>query len=111
MHILIVADEIAIELVMQQIKELEKEGKSYVIEGFPRTRVQAIALQKMGIIPDKFFILTLDEALLFDKIRSNLPTSEGEPGGPRKSLTPEQVDTIAHNIVLEHKLYFYFRNL
>jgi hypothetical protein len=36
---------------------MEKEQKSYIIEGFPRTEVQAIALQKMGILPDNFILL------------------------------------------------------
>jgi len=31
--------------------------KSWIIEGFPRTRVQALSIQKMGIVPDKFVLL------------------------------------------------------
>ena len=54
-------DEVVIELVNQQIKEFEKNMKNYVIEGYPRTRAQAIGLQKIGIFPDNFFILTLNE--------------------------------------------------
>jgi adenylate kinase family enzyme len=37
---------------------MEKEQRSYIIEGFPRTEVQAIALQKMGILPDNFILLS-----------------------------------------------------
>ena len=39
-----VKDEIVIELVKLQIELLEKEQKSWIIEGFPRTRLQALAL-------------------------------------------------------------------
>ena len=39
-----VKDEIVIELVKLQIETLEKEQKSWIIEGFPRTRLQALAL-------------------------------------------------------------------
>lgn len=52
-----VKDEIVIELVKGQIQAMEKEQRSYIIEGFPRTEVQAIALQKMGILPDNFILL------------------------------------------------------
>ncbi len=39
-----VKDEIVIDLVKIQIELLEKEQKSWIIEGFPRTRLQALAL-------------------------------------------------------------------
>ena len=39
-----VKDEIVVELVKMQVDVLEKEGKSWIIEGFPRTRLQALAL-------------------------------------------------------------------
>lgn len=38
--------------------QFEKENTSWIIEGFPRTRVQALALQKIGIIPDRFILLS-----------------------------------------------------
>ncbi len=38
-----VKDEIVTELVLNHIKTLEKEGKSWIIEGYPRTRSQALA--------------------------------------------------------------------
>jgi adenylate kinase family enzyme len=39
-----VSDEIVIDLVKLQIELLEKDQKSWIIEGFPRTRQQALAL-------------------------------------------------------------------
>jgi len=53
-----VKDEIVIELVSTLVKQMEKEQKSYIIEGFPRTEIQAIALMQMGVIPDKFILLS-----------------------------------------------------
>lgn len=52
-----VKDEIVIQLVEHQIKQLESEQKSWIIEGFPRTEMQAVALQKMRLIPDKVVLL------------------------------------------------------
>ena len=46
-----------VDLVKKQILQLEKENQNWIIEGFPRTRVQAMSLQKLGIIPDKFILL------------------------------------------------------
>ena len=43
------------------IEAMEKDQKSWIIEGFPMTEVQAVALQKMGIIPDKFIMLNQSE--------------------------------------------------
>lgn len=37
-----VADDIVIDLVSKQIEQLEKEKKNWIIEGFPRTRKQAL---------------------------------------------------------------------
>jgi adenylate kinase family enzyme len=40
----LVDDHIVIDLVKKEILRTEKEGKSWIIEGFPRTKVQALAL-------------------------------------------------------------------
>ena len=52
-----VSDEIVIELLKLKVEECEREQRSYIIEGFPRTEVQAIAMQRMGILPDYFILL------------------------------------------------------
>lgn len=56
-----VPDDIVIELVKKHMATLEKEKKSYILEGFPKTRVQGLALQRAGIIPDSFLVLNLPE--------------------------------------------------
>lgn len=40
----IVDDNIVIDLVKKQIMAYEKENLSWIIEGFPRTKVQALSL-------------------------------------------------------------------
>ena len=64
-------------MVHQLLSDLEKEGKSYVIEGFPRTKIQAIELQQMKIIPDKFFVLNMKDKEIYknikDKVTHNCP--------------------------------------
>jgi adenylate kinase len=40
----IVDDNIVIDLVKKQIMQYEKDNQSWIIEGFPRTKVQALSL-------------------------------------------------------------------
>ena len=56
-----IEDEIVIDLVQKHIEEAEKDSdkSGWILEGFPRTRLQALALQNMKIIPDKFFMLNI----------------------------------------------------
>ena len=48
-------------MVQKHLVELEKEKKNVILEGFPKTRVQGLALQRAGIIPNSFIILNLSE--------------------------------------------------
>lgn len=50
-----------ISLVKNKITELEKEGGNWIIEGFPRTRIQALSLEKLGVIPDKIIRINVGE--------------------------------------------------
>lgn len=52
-----VDDELVIDLVKREIQEAEKEKQSWILQGFPRTKVQALSLQKMAVLPDKFIFL------------------------------------------------------
>ena len=56
-----VADEIVIEVLKKKIAECEKENKDFIVEGFPRTKVQALQLNELGIIPDKIILLKATE--------------------------------------------------
>lgn len=71
-----IKDEIVIELVQKQIQNLEKEKKSWIIEGFPRTRLQALALNKMHVIPDKLVLLNTRNDIILRKIHQNLASGE-----------------------------------
>ena len=96
-----VKDEIVTELVKNQIEALEKEQKSWIIEGFPRTRQQALALLKMGIIPDKFFLLDVFHNLSIDKVCKNLMSEEAVV-----QFKEDMIEQLAENALSEYKLYF-----
>ena len=55
---LLINDKIAIDLVRNQLIKFEEENCSYIIEGFPRNRNQAIFLQSIGLLLDNIIILT-----------------------------------------------------
>jgi adenylate kinase len=55
----LVPDNVMIHLVFARLQEPDVLEKGYVLEGFPRTREQALAMQRKGIFPDHlstFFI-------------------------------------------------------
>mmetsp|Transcript_17959 Transcript_17959/g.15875 ORF Transcript_17959/g.15875 Transcript_17959/m.15875 type:complete len:455 (+) Transcript_17959:12-1376(+) len=71
-------DEIVIDLVTKQIEQLEnKESKrNWIIEGFPRTRKQALALSKMDFIPDCMILLDVKDELTKERVKQNLTSEE-----------------------------------
>ena len=73
----LIDDEIAIDLVRNQLIKYEEDNVSYIIEGFPRNRNQAIFLQSIGLLPDNIIILTTTrekaEEQIYAKLRENLP--------------------------------------
>ena len=55
----IVDDDIVIKLVKGEIDRAEEAHQSWIITGFPRTKVQALSLQRLKVIPDKFIHLNI----------------------------------------------------
>ena len=55
----LVKDEIVINIVKKEIETMNKEKKSFILSGFPRTRAQGLAMQRAGIFPDAFIILNM----------------------------------------------------
>jgi adenylate kinase family enzyme len=69
-------------LIKEQIEECESKGKSWIIQGFPRTKVQALSLQKMGIIPDKMLLLKVKSSASLARIKNNLISVNQSLYGP-----------------------------
>ena len=91
-------DNIVIDLLKKQIMVYEKENKSWIIEGFPRTKVQALSLQKIGVIPDKFILLDIKKATSVTKIKNNLLQSNTTLYGP-------ELDDVANQAMEEYELH------
>lgn len=71
-----VDDDIVIDLVTKQIEQLEKEKKNWIIEGFPRTRKQALCLTRMDFIPDRMILLDVSDKLTKQRVKENLTSDE-----------------------------------
>lgn len=71
-NILIVDDQIVIDLVRKEIETCEQEKMSWVIQGFPRTKVQALALQQIKVIPDKFIQLQTKQVNSLARLKNKL---------------------------------------
>ena len=67
-----VPDDVVIAVVKKQVTACEKACKSWVIEGFPRTKVQALALEQLGVIPDKMISLKCAEDKSLARLRQKV---------------------------------------
>ena len=94
----LVDDNIVIELVKTQIKNCEKDNQSWIIEGFPRTKVQALALQKIGVIPDKFILLDVKKSASISKVKQNLINANSVLYGP-------ELEEVANQAFEEYELH------
>ncbi len=52
-------DDIVTKMVKKEIDNIQKDKKSFILSGYPRTRVQGLAMQRDGIFPDAFIILNM----------------------------------------------------
>jgi len=73
-----VDDEIVIKLVQKEIQEAEKQNKSWILEGFPRTRVQAHAFAKLGVVPDKLIQMSCSQECSMEHIKNSVRDLNGK---------------------------------
>jgi adenylate kinase len=96
-NFLIVEDQIVIDLVNKEIEACEQEKMSWVIQGFPRTKVQALSLQKIKVIPDKFIQLQTKQVNSLARLKNKLIQIN-------QSLYGNELDDLAAQCLLEHEL-------
>eukprot|EP00826_Nyctotherus_ovalis_P039115 TRINITY_DN3730_c0_g1_i26.p1 TRINITY_DN3730_c0_g1~~TRINITY_DN3730_c0_g1_i26.p1 ORF type:complete len:438 (-),score=132.75 TRINITY_DN3730_c0_g1_i26:108-1421(-) len=95
----LVPDEIIIELVNGQLIELEKNSTDYMVVGYPSTRIQAIAMQKAGIVPDRIFILKTEEPVIRRRLLDMVEDNTKE-----NPITESEAEKIVNNAVLEYNI-------
>ena len=111
----LVEDELVINLLSEQIIKYEEENSSYIIEGFPRNRTQAIFLQSSGLLPDNIIVLKTSkeksEKAAFEKIKDNLENNGIEKDENEiKSLAKISVNEVELNIKSLEEIFrgFYY---
>lgn len=71
-----ISDETAISIFKKRTKEHEHE--SWILEGFPKTRIQALALGKNKTVPDKIFVMKYSDDVAIEHIVQNLKEKLGQ---------------------------------
>ena len=89
-------DSIVIDLVKRQIDQ--QADNSWILEGFPRTQVQALALQKLGVIPDKVIQMSVVAGTTASRVKANLMAANSPLYGP-------ELDEVAAQAVEEYELH------
>eukprot|EP01033_Poteriospumella_lacustris_P005446 gene5446-3883_t len=64
----LVPDELIINVVCDRLRQEDCQCRGWLLDGFPRTRAQADALQKAGITADCFILLDVPEEVLVERV-------------------------------------------
>ena len=64
----LVPDEIIIGLILARVKEADCVESGWLLDGFPRTHAQALALADAGILPHMFLYLDVPDSCLVERV-------------------------------------------
>lgn len=57
-----VDDDIVIRLLKLETDKYQASNESFFVEGFPRTKVQALSMQQLRLVPDKLIHLNINKS-------------------------------------------------
>ena len=72
----LISDESSIEVFVKNSKEYSLEN--WILEGFPKTKSQALALSKNQIVPDKIFVMKYSDEVSINHVLEGLKQKHGE---------------------------------
>ena len=64
----LVPDDIMIRVVTERLMQNDCKQRGWILDGFPRTEVQAQAMLQLGIRLDSFILLDVPENILFERV-------------------------------------------
>eukprot|EP01023_Acetabularia_acetabulum_P023718 TRINITY_DN230_c0_g1_i1.p2 TRINITY_DN230_c0_g1~~TRINITY_DN230_c0_g1_i1.p2 ORF type:complete len:235 (+),score=58.30 TRINITY_DN230_c0_g1_i1:164-868(+) len=64
----LVPDEVVVDMVAERLSQKDVQEHGFLLDGFPRTAVQAEALKTKGIIPDVFLLVQVPDEALVERI-------------------------------------------
>lgn len=88
----LVPDNLFVSMVIREVKKAEAQNIGWILDGFPRTRAQAIYLQTSGISPQKFFFIDLPEEIAAPRTIARTDTGILSGEG---SITSERPPSVA----------------
>ena len=65
-------DGVIIDILRKQLIKCEEENISYIVEDFPRNRIQATFLQSFGLLPDNIILLKTSKEKSLESIREKI---------------------------------------
>jgi adenylate kinase len=96
----LVPDEVVIQIISERLDEADTTEKGAILDGFPRTTAQAVALDKMlaekGRSLDAVVELTVDEGILLERIQKRA----AETGGERAD---DNAETLRNRLAVYHE--------
>lgn len=64
----LIPDQLIIKLVKSRIQQEDCQKQGWLLDGFPRTAIQAQALLESNIIPDLFIVLQVPDSVLIERV-------------------------------------------
>ncbi|KAL5220721.1 hypothetical protein ABZP36_025434 [Zizania latifolia] len=64
----LVPDEIVVNMVKERLLQPDAQEKGWLLDGYPRSYSQAMALETLGIRPDIFILLDVPDELLVERV-------------------------------------------
>ncbi|BFG19692.1 hypothetical protein CerSpe_059660 [Prunus speciosa] len=64
----LVPDEIVVMMVKERLLQPDSKEKGWLLDGYPRSSSQAIALKELGFKPDLFILLEVPEEILVERV-------------------------------------------
>jgi adenylate kinase len=64
----LVPDELITQLVKEKLATPEAKARGWLLDGFPRTKSQALSLQMAGILPQLFVVLDVPDSIVVGRI-------------------------------------------
>ncbi|CAA7404609.1 unnamed protein product [Spirodela intermedia] len=65
---MLVPDEIVVNMVKERLLQPDAEENGWLLDGYPRSLSQAAALENLGIHPELFILLDVDEDILVERV-------------------------------------------
>lgn len=94
----LVPDDLIIGVVQDRLKQPDCQSQGWLLDGFPRTRVQANALEAAGMTPDCFILLDVAEDVLVERVTGRRTDPETGKIYHMKFSPPESEEVAARLI-------------